>query len=137
MASAMSLSSFALVLSVFFYVFGFPLVFCDENYAVWRKKILKDGNMVRIIGMAFTMIAAVTLRQQWKVTYDGEGLVVLFAWVTLLKSIFMAWWPKYYEGFRSYVEDEYLAIPAVSVIAGFLMVLLGAIFLYFGILLPQ
>lgn len=133
----MSLSSFALILSVFFYVFGFPLVFCDENYAAWRRKILKDGNMVRIIGMAFVMIAAVTLRRQWRMSGDGEGLVVLFAWIILFKSLFMAWWPKYYEGLRSYVEDEYLAIPAVSVIAGFLMVLLGAIFLYFGILLPQ
>lgn len=133
----MSLSSFALVLSVFFYVFGFPLVFCDEGYAVWRRKVLKDGNMVRIIGMAFTMIAAVTLRHQWKISEDGEGIVVLFAWITFLKSIFMAWWPKYYEAFRSYIEDEYLAIPAVSVSMGFLMVLLGAVFLYFGILLPQ
>ncbi len=133
----MALSSFSLILSVFFYVFGFPLVFHDERFAAWRKKILKDGNMVRIIGMAFVMIAAVTLRRQWQISRDGEGVVVATAWIVLLKSLFMAWWPKYYDGFRAYFEDEFLAIPAVSVFAGCVMVLLGALFLYLGILLPQ
>ncbi len=133
----MSLSSFSLILGVFFYVFGFPLVFSDIDYALWRKKIMNDGNLVRIIGMAFAMIAALTLRRQWQVTSDAEGLVVFFAWITFLKSLAMAWWPARYERFHQMLEDRYLEIPAVNVFLGFLMVLLGALFTYFGVLLPQ
>lgn len=133
----MSLSSFSLILGVFFYVFGFPLVFCDLEYAEWRKKVMKDGNLVRIIGMAFAMIAVTTLRQQWSISGDGEGFVVAFAWIVFLKSLAMAWWPGHYERFHQALEERYMDIPAVSVFLGFLMVLLGALFTYFGILLPQ
>lgn len=133
----MSLSSFSLVLGVFFYVFGFPLVFCNLEYAEWRKKIMNDTNTVRIIGMAFAMIAVTTLRGQWRISGDGEGLIVAFAWIVLAKSLAMAWWPGHYEKFHQMIEGRFMDIPAVSVFLGAVMVLLGAFFTYFGILLPQ
>ncbi len=132
----MSLSSFALILGVFFYVFGFPMVFCDEHHLTWRKKILQDSNLMRIAGMAFAMIAAVTLKRQWVISQDGEGFVVAFAWIVLLKSLFIAWWPGTYARFRDHWEQFLFDTPAMQVFLGFVMVLVAALFTYLGILLP-
>ncbi len=132
----MSLSSFCLVLGVFFYVFGFPLVFCDERYAVWRKNIMKDTNLVRIIGMAFAMIAVTTLRRNFALSLDVRGFVVAFAWLLFFKSIGMAWWPDVYEKWHRTFEKKFLRREASQVIAGTLLVVLGAWFTYLGILLP-
>ncbi|MSR67836.1 hypothetical protein EXS65_03380 [Candidatus Peribacteria bacterium] len=132
----MSLSSFCLVLGVFFYVFGFPLVFCDERYALWRRKIMKDSNLVRIIGMAFAMIAVTTLRRNFALSFDIRGFVVVFAWLLFFKSIAMAWWPEAYEKWHRAFEKKFLHREASQIIAGISLVLLGAWFSYLGILLP-
>jgi hypothetical protein len=83
----MSLSSFALVIGVFFYVFGFPLVFSDDKHLQWRKKLLKDENMLRLLGMALLMITATTLRYHYRITPDGEGAVIVIAWVAFIKAL--------------------------------------------------
>ncbi len=132
----MSLSSFSLVVGVFCYVFGFPLVFCDEKHLAWRKKFLRDENMMRMIGMAFTMVAAITLRRQWVISGDGEGLVVAVAWFVFAKSLFMAWWPAKYSKMRKRYEEYFFDTPAIQMFVGFLMVLTGALFTYLGILMP-
>ncbi len=132
----MSLSGFSLVVGVFCYVFGFPLVFCDEKHLTWRKKFMKDENMMRIIGMAFTMLAAITLRRQWVISGDGEGLIVAVAWFVLAKSLFMAWWPAKYSKMRERYEEYFFDTPAIQMFVGFLMVLGGALFTYLGILMP-
>ncbi len=133
----MSLSSFSLILGVFFYVFGFPLVFLSEKYLSWQRKILKDENAMRLVGTGFVMVAALTLRRQWHVSADAEGGVVLVAWCVLLKSIFIAWWPSQFKNIRNLFEDLLVDIPALQIFVGCLMVLLGALFTYLGLLLPQ
>lgn len=134
--AAMALSSFALILGVFCYVFGFPLVFCDDEHLAWREKMLKDENMLRLVGLAFTTIAAVTLKRQWQISSDGEGIIVTIVWLTLFKSLFIAWWPGRYTVFRQRAEAAFFDTPAMRMFVGFIMVLLGALFTYIGILLP-
>ena len=133
----MSLSSFSLVLGVFFYVFGFPLVFLSEKYLRWQRKILKDENAMRLIGTGLAMISSVTLRRQWRIGLDGEGFVIFVAWIVLLKSLFLAWWPSRFATLRERLEDRLTDIPALQVFVGCMMVLLGALFTYFGVVLPQ
>jgi hypothetical protein len=132
----MSLSSFSLVIGVLLYVFGFPLVFSDESFMEWKKKVLKDENMLRIAGAAITAMAVTTLRYQWRITQDGEGVIIAVAWMVLAKGLFVAWWPRKYAALRErWFQKLDGGEGAFIAFWGFLMVLLGAVFTYFGLLL--
>ncbi len=131
----MSLSSFSLIIGVFFYVFGFPLVFSDEKHLAWRRKFLKDENILRLIGVFVISLAVTTLKRQHAVTGDGEGAIVLIAWITLFKGLFMSWWPKTFGTFREKIEDSLLDSSAMQMFTGFVMVILGALFTYLGLVL--
>ena len=131
----MSLSSFSLVLGVFFYVFGFPLVFSDQQHLDWRKRFLRDENMLRIFATALIMLAVATLRTQWRITADAGGIVIAIAWMVLLKGFFMAWWPRRYSLMSSRLEAAFQRTPQMTAFVGFLMVLIGALFTYFGFIL--
>lgn len=136
MRAAIALSSFSLILGVFCYVFGFPLVFSDDEHLAWRQRMMKDENVTRLVGMAFVVIAAVTLKRQWQISSDGEGIIVTIVWLTLFKSLFMAWWPAPFIVYRERAEAAFFDTPAMRMFVGFILVLLGALFTYIGILLP-
>lgn len=131
----MSLSSFALILGVVCYVFGFPLVFSDDKHLVWRRKFLKDENFLRLIAVVVISVAVTTLRRQHQITPDGEGAVVLIAWIVLIKGLVMAWWPATFRKYREMMEDSLLDTESMQTFIGFLMVLLGALFTYLGLVL--
>lgn len=131
----MSLSAFSLVIGVISYAFGFPLVFTDEAHMEWRRKMLKDENFLRIVGTAFIAIAATTLKYNWRITVDAEGIIILVAWLTLLKGLFVAWWPRKYSALRLKLEDRLFGTSGMQTFMGFLMVLFGALFTYFGLVL--
>ncbi len=133
----MLLSSFSLILGVTCYVFGFPLVFMDQAYIAWQRRIVKDIHAMRIVGAVFAVLSALALRRQWQITADGEGFMVAVAWVVFLKSIFIAWWPSTFTVLRDRFEERLVDIPALQMFVGFVVVLFGALFTYFGILLPQ
>lgn len=132
----MSLSSFALVIGVFFYVFGFPLVFSDDKHLQWRKKLLKDENMLRLLGTALLMISVTTLRYHYRVTPDGEGAVIVIAWIAFIKALVLAWWPAKYSVYANRMNDMFVGDSSgMQMFTGFVMVLLGAVFTYLGLLL--
>ncbi len=131
----MSLVSFSLILGVFYYVFGFPLVFSDQKHLAWRRECLKDENMIRLMAVALISIAVTTLRYQHKISWDGEGIIVFFAWAMLLKGFFMAWWPARFGEVREQVEGYFLGSQGMQMFTGFVMVLLGALFTYFGLVI--
>jgi hypothetical protein len=131
----MSLSSFSLVIGVLFYVFGFPFIFADDAYLNWCRKSAKDENVLRILGATFLALSVTTLKYQWRVTADGEGIIIVVAWVVLLKGIFMAWWPRRFMKVRARWENVINRNPQLQSFAGFVMVLLGALFTYFGLVL--
>lgn len=131
----MALSSFALILGVMCYVFGFPLVFSDEKHLAWRRKFLKDENMLRLVAVVVISVAVTTLKRQWQYTPDAEGAIVIVAWIVLLKGLFMAWWPATFAQYREKMEDYLLDTQAMQMFVGFVMVLLGAFFTYLGLIL--
>ena len=131
----MSLSAFSLVIGVFCYVFGFPLVFSDASHLEWRRKLLKDENMLRIAGTAFIALSVTTLRWNWRLTPDAEGLIVFVAWLTFLKTIFMAWWPRTFSAFAWNLEEKIFSSTTLLAFVGFVTVLLGALFTYLGLIL--
>lgn len=131
----MSLSSFSLVIGVYFYVFGFPLVFSDEKHLNWIKKFLKDENMLRLAAIAVISVAVTTLRRQWNISPDGEGLMIAIAWVVLVEGLVMAWWPATIMKIKSRMIDAMMGSPGMQSFVGFVMVLLGALFTYLGLIL--
>jgi hypothetical protein len=76
-----------------------------------------------------------TLRFEWRITADVRGTVVAVAWMVLIKGFFMAWWPRQYSLCSSRVESILQQTPQMTAFAGFLMVLLGALFTYAGFIL--
>lgn len=132
----MSLSSFSLVLGALCYIFGFPLVFSDAKYVAWFKKFIKDEASLRLLAVPLVALAVTTLRHQWAITADGEGLVVLLAWATLIKGLAFAWWPSQMVKMKSSVHAFLLGDQGMQMFTGFVMVLLGAFFTYLGVLLP-
>lgn len=129
----MSLSSFSLMLGVYGYLYGFPLVFSEEQHLIWRKKMLADENILRLLGTAFIMASVTTLRYNWRITVDGEGIVITIAWLTFLKSLFMVWWPRRFALLITKVETKIFATKHMQMFVGYIVVLLGALFTYFGL----
>ena len=131
----MTLAAFSLIIGSICYVFGFPLVFSDASHLEWRKKMLKDENSLRVIGTLVIALAVTTLKYNYRITPDAEGIVIAVAWLALLKGLFIAWWPKTYSRIRMRLEDRFFGSPAMQAFMGFVMVLLGALFTYFGLIL--
>lgn len=131
----MSLSSFTLIVGAFCYVFGFPLVFSDSKFVAWIKKLIKDETSLRIMALPIVAIAVTTLRRQWEVTPDGEGAIVVLVWLTLLKGLAYAWFPAQIVKFRSGIDAFLFGDQSMQMFTGFVMVLLGALFTYLGLIL--
>ena len=131
----MTLSSFALVLGVFCYLFGFPQVFCDHKKLAWRTKMLKDDSTIRLFGMGSVMIAVLVLRQQWQISSGIEGVIVIVVWLLLMAGLLCAWWPIGVSKFMLSTGKNF-SDSGSRIFVGCMMLLFGALFTYFGILLP-
>ncbi len=91
--------------------------------------------MLRLIAVTVISVAVTTLRREHSISPDGEGVVVLIAWIVLLKGLFMAWWPARFGAYREKIEGVLLDSAAMQMFVGFLMVILGALFTYMGFVL--
>lgn len=131
----MSLASFSLILGACCYVFGFPLVFSNEKHLAWRREVVKDENALRLMALVLLSVAVTTLRYQYRIAWDGEGILVFFAWVTFFKGLFMAGWPATFGNVAEVIESHVMSNQAMEMFAGFIMVLLGALFTYLGLIL--
>jgi hypothetical protein len=131
----MSLASFSLLLGAFYYIFGFPLVFGNQKYLLWTKKVLKDENMLRIFGAVLVSIAVTTLRYHYELSWDGEGLIIILAWICFVKGLLLAWFPAFTIDLREKIMKMLGERQTLQPFLGFVMVLLGALFTYLGLLL--
>lgn len=131
----MALSSFSLILGVTYYLFGFPFLFSEKSAIAWRRKLSKDGILVRLCGAVFVMLAALTLKTQYLLTPDAEGLVILFAWLTFIKALLLVWWPELVTSWKTRFDNAILAHPTLHVGVALVMIFLGALFTYLGIVL--
>lgn len=130
----MTLSSFAMVIGIACYLIGFPLIFSEARTIAWKKKFFKDDVALRLSGAICTIIAGVLLRRQWAITGDAEGLVVFVAWLVLVKGVITTWWPETCMSVLSW-EEKTMRAPVWKVVYGVVLVLIGGLFTYFGIVL--
>lgn len=133
--SRMALSGFALTLGVLLYLIGLPLIFTEFEAVAFRRRFLKDEMALRIVGALLIILAVTTLRRQWKITDDLEGLMVFVVWLTFLKGIITAWWPKQCATLTTSILDGKFHAPVWQVSLGVIMVLLAAGFTWLGIML--
>ena len=131
----MSLASFALVLGAACYIFGLPIVFADESFLAWRRRVMADEQVLRVLGMLLVMIAVTTLRYHWQVSVDGEGVVIVLAWLTLAKGLFFAWWPARALAVMQRIEPVLVSSHAAQTFIGCLAVFVGAVLTYLGFVL--
>ncbi|HRH93324.1 MAG TPA: hypothetical protein PKV72_02205 [Candidatus Peribacteria bacterium] len=131
----MPLSSFALILGVVAYVFGFPLIFGDKDLVAWKKKLSKDETSLRFAGVTFAVLAVLVLKKQWQFTMDADGLIVVAAWITLAKALLLAWWPDQIVAVKGGLEDRLLSTPGMQTLTGVVLVFGGALFTYLGLVL--
>ncbi len=131
----MALSTFALVLGVIWYVVGFPLVFNEKRATAWHKKILKSETVLRYTGIIMAVLAILALKTQWHYTPDADGIVVVVAWATLVKALFIAWWPEQYSQMRTGFEHQWLKTHESHMTLGVVLIALGAFFTYLGLVL--
>lgn len=132
----MTLSSFCLIVGVFLYAVGFPLVFLDSKHTTWRKKLVRDEFTLRLIGIAVAALCITTLKLQWEVSPDGEGFVVAIVWIGLLKGALLAWFPSWVTKIEVWIEDTLLGSEGAQIFTGLITILIAAFFTYLGLVLP-
>ncbi|MEQ1849312.1 MAG: hypothetical protein ABL890_01850 [Candidatus Peribacteraceae bacterium] len=132
----MSLAVFSLTLGVFCYAAGFPMVMNDKKHIAWRKKLLADTNVIRSFSIIVAVIALATLKMQWEITPDGEGVMVVLAWLMLLESAFMLLFPARYSEVKLKVMNALMPNEAMQSFFGFVAILFGALLTYMGLMLP-
>lgn len=132
----MSLGSFALILGIVCYLFGFPLVFDDRKHIAWRKTVMNDEQMIRVVGTVFACLSVITLREHAILSKDIAGFVVFSAWVALAKSLVAAFSPSSTVAFYALVLRRFGNDDGGVLLTGFLTVLLGALYTYIGLALP-
>jgi hypothetical protein len=131
----MSLSTFALVIGVTWYVMGFPLVFSEKRVTTWRKRMMKDETVLRYMGVLWAVLAVLALKHQSSLTPDADGLIVLIAWIILVKALFISWWPEQYSQLRMNFEQKWFRTHESHMTLGVVMLALGAFFTYLGLIL--
>lgn len=125
----MELNTFALIIGLTCYLVGLPLLLTEKQAVNFLKKVFKsDEPFISLIGVITFLICAATLRRQWDLTPDAEGLVVLMAWVGLFKGLFFAWQPKE----ASRIVLHVLTKHANDLLYGFFSIVWGALFTYLG-----
>lgn len=132
----MSLAVFSLLLGVFFYAAGFPMVMGDKKCAAWRMKFVADTNMVRMASVVLLAASVAVLKYQWELTKDGEGLLVLLAWLCLAEGAVMLIMPEWYGQMKTKFLKMLTGSDATQSFWGVVAILLGAFFTYMGLMLP-
>ncbi len=119
-----------MTLGVVCYLLGFPLIFSEKKTVSWLKKWMKDDISLRLIGALIAILAILLLKMKWTLSWDAEGLVILLAWLTLIKGIFLTWWPD----IPAKTALSFLT-PATALLAGFALIVWGALLTFLGFVL--
>ncbi len=128
--SSMTLPAFAMTLGVMCYLIGFPLIFSEKKAVAWIKKWCKDAVTIRAAGAILTVLSLLVLKMNWRLMWDAEGLIVFLAWLTLVKGVFLAWWPDV----PSKILMNFLS-PATAMLLGFALLVWGALLTFLGFIL--
>lgn len=128
----MTLSTFALVIGTLSYLFGLPLLFHERETMEWMKKLLKDDPLLRVIGAVVTIMCLGVLLRHWRITADAEGLIVLIAWLGLIKGLYLVWGaPEYSRIMHNFLTARHPAL------LGMLGIICGALFTYLAFVIQN
>lgn len=72
---------------------GIPALFRPSSVEQWLEKIQEETEVLRVVGYFWSMIAVLVLVKNPSVGTDVEGLVGFLVWGTLIKCVFLCWWP--------------------------------------------
>ena len=120
----------AQILATLYLSFGFGLIISSSYY---QKKLpeLLNSSSYRVLG-GFTAIILGFIMVRHHNIWENNWTVVItiFGWLALLKGVLLLVFPSYVDVFRNWI-----LLPKVSKYLAIIVLILGAVFAYFGFLL--
>lgn len=127
----MELSTFCYILGVLYLVIAGPAIKDPHAASDWLLRIMDEEALMRIAGTVFLTISVLALSQGAALSMDLRGLIRLAAWMGVLKSLSLTWWPARYAGLtRSFFEA-----PGAVRLYGPLTLVSGVLFFWAGCIL--
>ena len=124
----MELSTFAYTIGVIELLIGLPLLFYSKQTLKWLDKAFKDDVQMRVIGVFMAILGALILIEDYEVSLEPDGLVILIAWATFLKGIMYAWWPQTAVN----MKKKLMKSEAVLTLGGIAATIIGVLLMYAG-----
>ncbi len=124
----MSLATFAYVIGIIELLVGIPLIVAPDKTMAWMKRTLDQDALLRSMGAVFLIMGFFVLKDNYSIGKDVAGLIRLVAWITVVKSFMLVWFPNYVRT----MHERWSAVPAMRFLWGFLAVLVGVLFMYAG-----
>jgi uncharacterized protein YjeT (DUF2065 family) len=122
----MELSTFAYTIGIIELIIGLPLLFYSKQTMKWIDKVFKDDVMMRVIGIIICILGALVLVEDYEVSADPEGLVILVAWLVFLKGLLYAWWPQT----AIKMKKNFMKSEATLTFGGIAATVIGVLLLY-------
>jgi uncharacterized protein YjeT (DUF2065 family) len=128
----MELATFAYTIGVIELLVGIPLLFYSKPTLKWLDKFLKaDDVQIRILGAIIAVLGALVLMENYEVSLEPDGLVILVAWLVFLKGVMFAWWPST----AVKMKRKFMKNEAALTLSGITAVTIGLLLMYAGSIL--
>ena len=124
----MTLAIFSYTIGIVCFLVGIPQLLSPEKTSRWLLTLMRQDALNRTIGAFFFILASLILVQNPSVGTDVPGLVRLFAWLVLGKSLLICWWPDW----RTRLVERLFAKPIFRLFHGVLAVAWGVMLLLAG-----
>ena len=124
----MTLATFSYTIGIVCFLVGIPQLLSPEKTSQWLLTLMRQNALNRTIGASFFILASLVLVQDPSVGTDVPGLVRLFAWLLLAKSLLICWWPDW----RTRLVERFFAQPTLRFLHGVLAVAWGVMLLIAG-----
>lgn len=123
-----SLCAFAFVLGTLEWLFGLPLLVFPAATAQWLIALTKQQELYRLVAAFFLVLCVVVLADDMSLEVSLAGLLRLVAWIGVLKSLIICWWPSWH----ARLAERLLLVPRGQRLLGVLATAVGALFFWAG-----
>ncbi|MAE68469.1 hypothetical protein CL635_01510 [bacterium] len=127
----MELTTFAYTIGIIELIVGLPLLFYSKQTMKWIDKAFKDDVQMRVIGVFMAILGALVLIEDYEVSAEPDGLVILIAWLVFLKGLMYCWWPQT----AINLKKKWVKNDAAITFGGIAAVAIGVLLVYAGSIL--
>jgi uncharacterized protein YjeT (DUF2065 family) len=124
----MALSTFSYVVSALEFLAAISLLASPAKSAEWFLKLKEDDKLLRLVGALFFVLGFLVLTRGVSIGAHVEGLVRLAAWLGVIKSLIICWFPRHFAGLVGWIFSRPVLLRPYGLIAlaaGVLFLLAG------------